>query len=263
MKRLQLVELEDLGWWPRIFRDAATDYLVTAIRQAKLYDATAPLLASAIQRSGAARITDLCSGAGGPWPTLLPALRSAGVDVPACLTDKYPNTEALSALCASTSGLSFEPSSVDAASVPSSLSGFRTLFSAFHHFRDDEARALLASAVRDGQGIAIVEPSGRTWPALAVQMLVPLGVLLLTPKVRPFRWSRLFWTYLVPVLPLAIFFDGVVSTLRMRSPDELLALAREVAPDSHTWEAGAVSPPGSPLPTPFLIGVPRTGRESR
>ena len=30
MKRRHLVELEDLPWWPCAFRDAATDYLVTA-----------------------------------------------------------------------------------------------------------------------------------------------------------------------------------------------------------------------------------------
>lgn len=251
------MELEDLAWWPRAFRDAATDYLVAAIRQAKLYDATAPILAAAIRRSGSANITDLCSGGGGPWPTLLPALRAAGVDVPVRLTDKYPNREALAALAAATDGVAFEPASVDAASVPPELAGFRTIFSAFHHFRDEDARAVLAAAARDGRGIAIAEPSGRTWPALAVQLLVPLGVLLLTPKVRPFRWSRLFWTYLVPVLPLAIFFDGVVSTLRMRNPDELLELANGIAPGRYAWEAGEVAAPGSPLPVPYLIGTPR------
>ncbi|MEZ5362682.1 MAG: hypothetical protein R2748_10195 [Bryobacterales bacterium] len=45
-------------------------------------------------------------------------------------------------------------------------------------------------------------------------VLVPLFVLLMTPFIRPFRWSRLFWTYVIPVLPLAIFWDGVVSYLR-------------------------------------------------
>jgi hypothetical protein len=260
LKRLHLFELEDLSWWPRTLRDAATDYLVTAIRQGKLYDALAPLLASALRRSGATSITDLCSGAGGPWPDLLPALRSAGVDLPVVLTDKYPNISALSSLSSTTPGLSYEPSPVDASSLPSRLAGFRTIFTAFHHFPDDQARALLSSAATSGQGLLIAEPSSCTVPALAVQLLVPLGVLLLTPKVRPSRWSRLLFTYLVPILPLSIFLDGLVSTLRMRTPDELLALARSAAPDSYDWEAGTVSSPGSPLPVPYLIGVPRAVR---
>jgi hypothetical protein len=91
-------------------------------------------------------------------------------------------------------------------------------------------------------------PSG--WAALALQPLVPLGVLVLTPAVRPFRWSRLFWTYLVPVLPAAILFDGVVSTLRVYTPDEMLAMGREVGGDEYECEAGADRPAGSPVPVP-------------
>ena len=53
MKRRHLVELEDLAWWPRLFRDAATDYLVTALRHAKVYDRLAPRLAAALSSTAA------------------------------------------------------------------------------------------------------------------------------------------------------------------------------------------------------------------
>lgn len=257
MKRRHLVELEDLSWWPRAFRDAGTDYLVTAIRHAKVYDGLAPRLADAVRRSGATQVIDLCSGGGGPWPTLLPALRAAGVDVPVRLTDKFPNTAAMTRVSESTPGVRFEPESVSATDVPARLAGFRTLFTAFHHFRPADAKAILAAAVRDRQGIFIAEASSRTWAALALQALVPLAVLLLTPAVRPFRWSRLFWTNVVPVLPPAIWFDGVVSTLRVYTPDEMLAMGREVSGDEYEWEAGTEKPAGSPVAIPYLIGVPR------
>jgi hypothetical protein len=84
-------------------------------------------------------------------------------------------------------------------------------------------------------------------------------VLVLTPAIRPFRWSRLLWTYLLPVLPLAILFDGVVSCLRVYTPDEMLAMGREVGGDEYEWEAGFERPAGSPLPIPYLIGMPRQG----
>jgi hypothetical protein len=80
VKRRQLVELEDLAWWPRTLRDAATDYRAASMRVAKAHEAVAPVLASALTRAGANRIVDLCSGAGGPWATLVPALRARGVD---------------------------------------------------------------------------------------------------------------------------------------------------------------------------------------
>lgn len=258
MKRRHLVELEDLPWWPRLFRDATTDYLVAALRHAKVYDGLVPRLAASIRRSGADQIIDLCSGGGGPWPDLLPALRKAGVDVPICLTDKYPNAAALGRVTATTRGIQFEAESVSATDVPARLTGFRTVFTAFHHFRPPDARDILAAAVRDRQGIAIAEASSRSWAALAMQAIVPLAVLVLTPTIRPFRWSRLFWTYLVPVLPIAILFDGVVSTLRVYTPEEMLAMGREVSGDAYDWEAGVERPAGSPIPIPYLIGVPRS-----
>ncbi|WP_152053494.1 class I SAM-dependent methyltransferase [Tautonia marina] len=259
MKRRHLVELEDLPWWPRVFRDAATDYLVAAIRRARVYDGLAPRLADAIKRSGAEQVVDLCSGGGGPWPDLLPALRAAGVDVPVCLTDKYPNVDAFNRLAATTPGVRFEGESISATGVPPRLAGFRTVFTALHHFRPAEARAILAAAVRDRQGIAIAEALSRSWGTLAVQALVPLAVWALTPSIRPFRWSRLFWTYLLPVIPVAILFDGVVSTLRIYTPEEMLAMGRAVGGDGYEWEVGFERPAGSPVPIPYLIGMPARG----
>jgi hypothetical protein len=167
MKRRHFVELEDLSWWPRVFRDAETDYLATALRVAKTYSVMVPRLAAALKKGGATQILDLCSGGGGPWSDLLPALRAAGVDVTVCLTDKYPNTAALAKVAEKVPGVRFETDSVSAVEVPERLTGFRTVFTAFHHFRPADARAILASAVRDRQGIAIFEAASRTpgpWP---------------------------------------------------------------------------------------------------
>jgi hypothetical protein len=258
MKRRQLVELEDLPWWPRLFRDATTDYCGMALRHAKTYDRLAPRLAAAVTRSGAGQITDLCSGGGGPWPDLLPALRKHGVGAPVCLTDKYPNMAAFRRVAATTPGIRFEPATVSATDVPARLAGFRTVFTAFHHFPPADARAILAAAIRDRQGIAIAEGGSRSTAALAMMVVVPLAVLVLTPAIRPFRWSRLFWTYLVPVIPAAILFDSVVSLFRIYTPEEMLAMGREVGGDAYEWEAGFErAARWSPLPIPYLIGVPR------
>jgi hypothetical protein len=254
MKRRQLVELEDLPWWPRLFRDAATDYVGMALRHAKTYDRLVPRLAAAVTRSGADQITDLCSGGGGPWPNLLPALRKHGVGAPVCLTDKYPNMAAFRRVAATTPGIRFEPATVSATDVPARLAGFRTVFTAFHHFPPADARAILAAAIRD----PIAEGGSRGTAALAMMVVVPLAVLVLTPAIRPFRWSRLFWTYLVPVIPAAILFDSVVSLFRIYTPEEMLAMGREVGGDAYEWEAGFErAARWSPLPIPYLIGVPR------
>jgi len=257
MQRRHLVELEDLPWWPRVFRDGETDYMATALRVAKTYSVIVPRLATALERSGARQIVDLCSGGGGPWLDLLPALRARNAAVSLCLTDKYPNTAALAKVAKKMAGVRFEAESVSALDVPARLSGFRTVFTAFHHFEPTAAREILASAVRAGQGIAVFEAASRTYRALGVVLGVPLAVWLLTPIIRPFQWSRLFWTYVMPVIPAAMLFDGLVSCFRIYTPEEMKAMAVDAGGEAFDWEAGMAYPPASVVPIQYLIGIPR------
>ncbi|PWU09784.1 MAG: hypothetical protein C5B50_26665 [Verrucomicrobia bacterium] len=257
MRRRQFIELEDLPWWPQVFRDGVTDYLATSIRFTKIHRTVAPRLAAAIQRSGANRITDLCSGAGGPWSELLPELTTMGATPSLCLTDKFPNTRALSKLIAKIPQARFEAQPASATNMPEHLSGFRTLFTAFHHFEPNDAQAILQAAVRDRQGIAIFEGASRTPRALIFMLCIPLTVCLMTPLIRPFRWSRLFWTYILPVIPAAAMFDAIVSCLRMYTPEEMLTMARQVGDGVFDWEAGYDRTAGLPIRIPYLIGVPR------
>jgi hypothetical protein len=77
------------------------------------------------------------------------------VDVPVCLSDHNPNIEAFErASRLSRGAITYHPKPVDATQVPAELFGFRTFFSAFHHLRPDQARAVLADAAAKGEGIA-------------------------------------------------------------------------------------------------------------
>ena len=87
-------------------------------------------------------------------------------------------------------------------------------------------------------------------------LLVPLMVLLTTPFIRPFRWSRLLWTYLIPVVPFVSLFDGLVSNLRTYNVRELLQLTEAMDAKSFQWEIGEVKSPAGPIPITYLIGVP-------
>ena len=183
-------------------------------------------LRTALDRAGTRQIVDLCSGGGGPWPRLLPQLDTPAAPVEVRLTDRYPNREAFERAKERTGGrLAFHPDPVDATALPAGLTGFRTLFTAFHHFRPEAARAILADAVRAGQGIGIFEATQRTAPSLLATAFSPLIVLAVTPIIRPFRWSRLLWTYLIPLVPLLVLFDGLVSPACTYTPRELRAIA--------------------------------------
>ena len=250
MRRVHLLEIHDQPWCPRSLRDALTDFLQFALHLGGSYRAVAGLLRDAVARAGARRVVDLCSGAGGPWHALW-----REIPVPVLLTDKYPNR------AAAQGPVPFHSAPVDALAVPAELDGFRTLFTAFHHFRPDEARAILADAVRRRQGIGIFEVARRAPRDVALIALTWLAVLVATPFVRPFRWSRFMWTYLPPVLPLVGTFDGIVSCLRAYSTAELQDLSQGL--DTYEWQVGEARGRWSPLRVTYLVGVPSRGASLR
>ena len=260
MKRIHFIEIGDQPWCPRGIRRGVTDYCRFVTQHSGYFNPVAPLLAAALKRTGARRVLDMGSGAGGPWLGLLPALRKLGVDVPVCLSDYDPNIEALEwARKRSGGAVAFHPAPVDATNVPAELTGLRTMFSAFHHLRPEQARAVLADAAAKEQGIAVFD-GARINPFLSPLLLgTVLRVLLVTPFIRPFRWSRLFWTYLVPALPLVLAFDTIVSMLRMYSVPDMRELTAGL--DGCDWEIGTVRAWPIPLRLTYLIGVPRRTSE--
>ena len=265
MSRIQFFEFEDQQWLPIGIRNGITDFIQFAVVRSNLYDRFLPRLVSAIRRSGSSSVVDLCSGAGGPWSSLLPTVRElAGMPrLTLCLTDLFPNRPALGALAKlDPAGLTRSADfSVSATKVPDDLRGFRTLFSSFHHFPEQAASEILADAIRHRQGICIAESTQRHPLLIAYMLLTPALVLLSSPFQKPFRWSRMFWTYIVPAVPLAVMFDGVVSCLRTYSPQELLSLCRNIpGHESFDWDAGIERIGKLPIGVTYLIGLPKTSQ---
>lgn len=84
-------------------------------------------------------------------------------------------------------------------------------------------------------------------------------VLLLTPLIRPVELGRILLTYLPPVIPFFVLWDGLVSVLRTYSSNEMLALARAADESSaFEWESGDLLE--GPAKIPYLIGWPAAKR---
>lgn len=259
MRRLDVPEIEDQPWCPRAVRDGGTDWLAFMANATGAFHGVAPLLAEALRHTGTRRVIDLCSGGGGPWPTLAPVLAEhAEVDTIE-LTDRFPNVDALRQARDRSGGLlSFRERSVDATDVPEGIAAVRTMFNCFHHFPPDAARAVLNDAVRKRRAIAIFEGvDHRALGLLGVAAQLPM-VLLATPFVRPPRLSRYLLTYLVPLIPALILFDGTMSMLRLYLADELRELVASVDDhESFEWRIGSTPIPRAPVGITHLVGLPR------
>ncbi|MBE3072634.1 MAG: class I SAM-dependent methyltransferase [Acidobacteria bacterium] len=238
MRRLQLFEWEDQPWLPSVLRDYLTDHLCFALgshHATALHHAIAEILKPAMERLGTHEIVDLCSGGGGPLLAVQRYLQAEmRFETTITLTDLYPNVAAFRRAQSSSNGqvrACFE--SVSAFDVPSNLAGLRTLFTAFHHFRPADARRVLQDAARKRSGIAVLEPFERSAGIAAV--LAMAGIirgLVLTPRLGPMSAGRFALTYLLPVAPAVVAWDGIVSSLRSDSVRELLDLAASATGES-------------------------------
>jgi hypothetical protein len=200
-----------------------------------------------IDRSGALRVVDMCSGAGGPW---LSWKHSQQIEYDVTLTDKYPNETLVHRLSTTPlSGLHYLQESIDATNVPPRLPGFRTIFTAFHHFPPLQAQRIIRDAIAKRQPIGIFEFTIRKPSAMALMLLSPFGVWLTTATVGPRSWSKLLFTYVLPLIPLIVTFDGVVSCWRTYTPDELISMAGE---SDYKWKSGTIRGPNGPVT--YLIG---------
>lgn len=251
----RFIEIHEQTWFPDFLRDGVTDALQAVLSFCGVYRSITHRLNQAVEHAGSGRIVDLCSGGGGPWLWLHAQLsdsRNSPLEI--ILTDKFPNLGAFERTYSATQGrVKFCSEPVDANNLPSHLLGFRTLFGSFHHFALPHADAVLQDAIRQRQGIGIFEVARRDPLAMLSTVFMPLGAFLTTPFIRPFRLSRLFWTYVLPVIPFVLFFDGVISCLRAYSQKELRALVDQLGGD-YVWQIGEER--GRVAPVTYLIGYP-------
>ncbi len=259
MKRLHLVELEDLPWFPALFRDAGTGFLELMVRLSGHATLLAPKVEEALRRSNVRQAVVLAAGGGGPMGIVAEELEKKGLRVEATLCDLYPNLPKLRAVAAASGGkLRVEETSVDAAAIPGHLDGLRLLFNSFHHFDRPLAKSVLQAAVRDGQPIAIFEVVSREMLPLIGLLLAPLNFVLTLPLQRPFRWAWLPFTFLIPLIPAFIFWDAIVSWLRIWSVPELKELTAELDAPGWTWDIGLIKLGGAPAHATYLVGYPPT-----
>jgi hypothetical protein len=255
MSNLRLFEFEDLSWFPNTIRESMTDYLRYFLKITDFYAPVAPLLQQAIQNTQSQRIIDLCSGSGGPVEQIQQQLRHLGCDVPMVLTDKFPNFSSYRLLNEKDSQILFADHEVDATDVPQTLTGFRTLFSGFHHFDQATARQVLQNAVDANAGIAIFDGGDKNILTIfGILFLQPIGFVFWTPFFRPFRFSRIVFTYLIPIIPICTVWDGAVSILRLYTPKDLQQMASETGGNYH-WQSGKVKNKWG-MHIAYLIGYP-------
>jgi hypothetical protein len=265
IRRLQLFELHDQNWFPRIFRSALTEWLRVLWEYTEAAVVVAPIIERAIRGSPATRIVDLCTGHAGPILPVQRLLDARGIQIPVLITDKFPDREAMS-LMERESGGRIVPcyESVDAMSVPGRLTGFRTFFNSFHHFAPAAAHRILADARQNQQPIGIFEVTERSMRKVLFSFPASfLSVYLLIFAMRPRRPVWWICTWVLPIIPFTVAWDGFVSHLRSYTPSEILTMIRDLSDETYRWDMGRIPAPRGGIEISYVIGTPVSGTDRR
>jgi hypothetical protein len=244
MARRDAVELMDQPWLPGLLRDGITGALRASEELFHPYEALLPRLAAMLATTDSRRLVDLCSGAGGPSPSLFRRLRELGRADERVMTDRFPHAAA-ARHAARQPGVRYVPYSVDATAVDPALTGVRTLFNALHHLPPAVAKGVLRDAALARQPLLVVETLSRS-PAGALGALnVALSCYATLPVPGPGWAARVVLTWPVPILPVVMLWEGVASCWRCYDDVELTALLPAV--DGYRFSVERVQVPHLPF----------------
>ena len=245
MKRLELFEIADQNWCPRFVRQAVTDFLATVGSRTGIYRPTVDVVKRALERSRSKKVVALCAGSGGGIVDVAKELPETRI----VLSDLRP----YAGFASDSPAMIYDSRPIDATRIPADLEGVRVVYGSFHHFNPEDARAILESAVRASEPITVFEGTERSLRGIAACLLIPLLVLVMMPFTRPVRVLSIALTYLFPLLPLIILWDGIVSTFRSYTQSEMQALTKDLS--TFQWEIGVLSGPHREHVT-YLLGMP-------
>ena len=218
-----LFEFMDQSWIPASLHATLRDVLGFHLRVTLLnyYRWAADSTLATAQRTGVHRVSEVGAGAAGFSENLAKLIRERRADVEVEISDLRPDSERYRALEAAFPGiLRARTESVDFVSTRSDAE-LVVLSAAFHHIpwaaREPVLRALSARRVMVFESVT---RNVRSILGCAIGFLPAMATPLYFIGTPEGRWRRFVWCWLVPVAPIMVAWDGVVSCLRCWTEDE-------------------------------------------
>ncbi|MDG1174997.1 MAG: hypothetical protein P8N07_04275 [Flavobacteriales bacterium] len=257
MKRIQLFEIEDQSWFPAWIRDSMTRLINVMHKFLETKKDLSGLLKKVMDKTGKSKIVDLCSGAGGPVIDSVNILKEE-INVNLTLTDLYPNKKVAAKLNSdSDDSVTYMELPVNAVDVPENLNGIRTMVCSLHHMRPETVEENLTNAQEAKEGFCAIEISDNSSPKVLWWLSIPFSFiisLIVTPMSKGLTLPQVFFTYIIPIIPICFAWDGAVSNARTYTMDDIEVILSKIRKPEYTWEPGVLK--GKKSKKMYLIGYP-------
>lgn len=258
LKRLQLFEFCDQTWLKGPWREAYLDGLNTTFKMFKFHDGLTKPFSKWLMDSKSNQVLELCSGGGGPIDTLIKSsVQNSNGDLKIILSDLNPDLKAFEAIKNKyPNNIDYIKDSTDATNTKELNANLIFMCSSFHHFSPEMAKKILLNASKNSNGIFIKEILSRNFFNM-ISSVFNLFPLMLTPFFSGrFTLFKFLITTIVPIVPLMIIFDGIVSVFRTYTTEEIIAMMPEEMKKNWQWTSGSDKVCGL-LQAPFIYGVKR------
>lgn len=246
MKRKQLFEFEDFSWFPASFRDAMTELITVLNKGMKIPVPLAGKIREVLVQTGNKQIVDIGSGAGGMMPTVIEELNNGAEKYDLKLTDLYPNKTAEERF-KTEEHIEYISNSIDASKFEDHPEGLRTMINCFHHMPPLIAKSILKSAQDNKQPLFIYEMAENKIPIVLWWLFLPVSIVIMiimvwfmTPMAKNLTFGKLFFTYIIPLIPLAYAWDGQASLPRIYTFDDFRSELLPPVVEGYNWETGLI-----------------------
>lgn len=194
-------EIEDQAFFPPLLRRQQMEAISFMVRLMQTYKPLVPVAQRHLQQNHT--WTDCCTGAAGP---VIYLLREGCFPHQLILADRY--------MLVAKKQVPHSNYRLVQTDVQKEIpgDGFITMFNAFHHFTPGAKKQFLEKAATQQRPLLIAEI---TRPDLlnfaSITLAATLLQLLVAPFIKPFRWSRLLFTYIIPLNIITVLWDGWMS----------------------------------------------------
>lgn len=265
MKRIQLFEFEDFNWFPSWMRIPMTNLLVVLHKIMGTKEVLFNLLIHIQKTHPFHSIVDLGSGSGGIMPTVVNTWNDEMENkIHLTLTDLHPNHQFI-ALNEKENNpkIHYSSTPVDATKLQSIPEGLKTMINSFHHMPPEIAQKILSSAQKEKTPLLIYEIAENKIPTAVWAIFLPIGLcinflmaLFTTPFSRPLTFSQIFFTYIIPIIPLAYAWDGQASMPRMYAYADVDEMLSKTSSEDYSWEVAPAKKKNGKTVGYYILGLP-------
>ncbi len=221
MRRYHFFEFCDQSWIPNFIRIGYMNNLNLIQKTFCPYQNVPALLLEWADENAINEFCDLASG-GGEQISVLLEKSVKEFNLKFKLTDLYPQIKSYQDLQKKygVSKIIYDTESISIFNLPKGEKNF-TIFSAFHHFDKYQAELIISDIATNYNSICIFEFTSRSLKDL-LSMIPAIFFNWISPFLSKKKsLTTIIFGFLIPIIPILVVFDGVISVLRSYKMEEI------------------------------------------